>query len=861
MPLLSEGLSMFLKIKQVGITTVLALAVSYTNVVLAKTQYHRLSWDVDPAHNAIIGFSPNGQSQAPEVRYGFSTDESLWSSQTVSSEAVFDGKLTSYFVRLSGLPENSPVYYRVCDQEGCGDKLWFKTAPTDESPFTLVAGGDTRSGHTNRRKGNQLIAKIRPLAILHGGDFTNKNTAAQIELFLQDWQLTLSADIIGGQDFKRIYPLLPTHGNHEDGNYKTLCQVFGVDFDQDEQCTFNDTYNSVSISPLLRAYTLNSQFMNAGWSSYANTMNQWLTDDLARHQGENVWRIAQYHKPMFPHYSGKAENLQLHTWWADIFYQQAMNLVVESDTHINKMTEALKPTSNNFVATEEGGTVFIGEGSWGAPARSANAPKEWTIDLAAIQQFKVLSVSKDNISVRTAQFDGDVKAVTRIARESDPLILPEQVNWWHAQGLGEVMQLAQSSDGKTVIDRSGYQVPDVLEISDDTSIASSKADRNFNNHKRGIFSNAENTNLGETRGLLKFDLSAVPECKLFSSAKLKINITDHSKSSYDVYLANKTWQEGDATWNSVGGDAHNGALLGTFKPTTRGFMKIDLQNLDQLNTWLLGENTGLIIVSSGGSDAIRFEDKEQGQGAQLLVQYRDNDSCFITEEFHVDVTQDTFVSSKIASGNFDNHQDGLLADNSDVQFGKIASLLQFSLTDYPQCHRPVSAQLTLQVTNPSKGKYEVYQQLMPWLESTATWQNTEANNREQLITTFSPHSIGQVHLKISPDVISQWLKGENNGLIIASGGTGDGVDFESKEIGQAAQLIIGYQEVDDCATYNADLDNDEDVDRNDIIKFSQGLAAGRALPMSLDFNNDNTVNRSDMRAMLKLCTRTRCATE
>jgi len=270
--------------------------------------------------------------------------------------------------------------------------------------------------------------------------------------YLNDWQLTFSEDLIDGLSYKRIYPFVATHGNHEDGNYKTLCEVFGVDYDQNGQCDAKDTYGAFNVSPLLRVYTLNTQFKNSGWSSYASIMNNWLSNDLSNRGGSAQWRLAQYHKPMYPHYSGKRDNTILYSWWAKDFYNHAMNLVVESDTHINKITQALKPVGNSYSATTTGGTVFVGEGSWGAPSRSANNPKSWTIDLASIQQFKVLSVTNNNIEVKTAQFDSSASGLTRDQRLNDALILPSSINWWVASSIGDTLLLKRSSSAKTIID-------------------------------------------------------------------------------------------------------------------------------------------------------------------------------------------------------------------------------------------------------------------------------------------------------------------------------------------------------------------------------------------------------------------------
>lgn len=417
----------------------------------AGSKYHRLVWDASPQTQATIGFTPNGSSNH-YVKYGSSTDESLWQSKNVTASYTFSGSLQSKFVKLTGLTPNSAVYYRVCDDSGCGDRLWFKTAPNDNSPFIAIAGGDTRTGWTNRQNGNKLVAKIRPLFIMHGGDYTNANSASEMNSYLNDWQLTFSSDIIDGFNYKRIYPFVATHGNHEDDNYSTLCQVFGVDYDQNGSCNAKDTYGAFNVSPLMRVYTLNSQFKNSGWSSYATTQNNWLQQDLQSSGGSVSWRIAQYHKPMFPHYSGKSDNTILHTWWANHFYNNKMNLVVESDTHINKITEALKPSGSGFASTTSGGTVFVGEGSWGAPARSANDPKSWTIELASIQQFKVLSVTSTKLDVRTAKFSSSASTLSKATRDADPLALPLNVDWWTPSSIGEALNLVKASNGLSKID-------------------------------------------------------------------------------------------------------------------------------------------------------------------------------------------------------------------------------------------------------------------------------------------------------------------------------------------------------------------------------------------------------------------------
>ena len=602
----------------------------------AATQFHRLVWDADPAHQAVIAFSDLGTSTDPYVKYGFDTDEASWTTQEPSSSenfVTFLGYIKSSFVRLNGLTPNAEVFYRVCDQDGCGDRFYFKTAPTDNSPYVVVAGGDTRSGWTNRQKGNALVGKIRPLFVMHGGDYTNLNSSAEVSSFFTDWELSYSNDVINGIEYKRTYPIIPTHGNHEDGNFKTLCKIFGVDYNADGKCDESDTYGAFNISPLLRAYTLNSQYQNSGWSSHAAAMNNWLYTDLADNGPAVTWRIAQYHKPMFPHYTGKSANVELFNWWSQAFYDHGMNLVVESDTHINKMTQALAPSGDDFVASESG-TVFVGEGSWGAPARSANNPKSWSIDLASIQQFKVIQVTSDKLVVRTAQFDETAETLTKEQRDADTTLLPNGVNWWHANNVGEALNLVQAANRLSVIENlsSGGTSQISIAATQDTYIASNKTSSNFNGSSDGLLADGYDISNGKMISLIKFDIENMSDCADTSRVLLGIEITDDSTGDYEIYAANADWQESSATWNSVGGEAIKGAYLATFKPLATGLLEVDLSNSSIIDYWRTNGNHGLVIAHTGdcsglSCNGVDFHSKETGSGPILKVNYNHNQSC------------------------------------------------------------------------------------------------------------------------------------------------------------------------------------------------------------------------------------------
>lgn len=633
--------------------TLALLLISYAGAAISATHLYRLAWDSDPSHEAIVGFSPKGISLSPYLVYGTSTDESQWQRIEISHRASFFS-LESYFVRLTNLPANSSVFFKVCDLEGCDDPMWFKTASREPAPFTAIAGGDTRTGWTTRREGNKLVAKIRPLFVMHGGDFTNGNTPFEMAGFLEDWQLTLSNDVIDGKIYKRIYPVIPTHGNHEDTNYATLCQVFGVDFVRDNVCDEQDTYGALTVNELARVYTLNSQFQESGWQVYADQMNEWLASDLQSNQHLPLWRLAQYHKPIFPHFDGKSSNEGLFQWWASLFYQHNMNLVVESDTHINKLTYPMIPEPNSiaFARSDNGGTVYVGEGSWGAPARSANQSYPWTIDLASIQQFKVLSVTASEIKVRTAEFDDTASTLSVQERETDPLALPENVKWWVANDVGAVFTLTQNEKGLTTYSPPGLENRRAytLTAQHDSFIASAKPTMNYNAYPSGMMVVKNDSKYGETKALISFDASDIAKCATLDRATLSFQsnpaktslITGLASEIVPVYpnptpiaisLVTPSFNENTVDW-------HNGHSL--FSNYT--FAVIDVIDAGNNITLPLDEATVRALqqqfkehaafgvgISSNHPLQKRFIDASENSKAPVLhVDFSGSESCFST---------------------------------------------------------------------------------------------------------------------------------------------------------------------------------------------------------------------------------------
>ena len=385
---------------------VLCLAISGA---WAKTEKYRIMWRDDPATSMVVGWvQESGQDAA--VHYGIEDKgqncDEYAQSQEVDRQTEHAG-MQHRFARLEGLEPNTTYYFVICDDDGASSRMYFKTAPNDaQTPFTIVAGGDSRNNEDIRRMANVMVSKLRPLFVMFGGDMTNKSSDAEWKEWLEDWQLTRSED-------GRMYPIMAARGNHEKGN-KFVTEIFDT--------PGQDAYYSLGFgNGLIRIWTLNTEISKGG------NQAEWLKSDLENHD-DVVWKLAHYHKPIRPHVSGKSEGNGQYQYWAQPFHQHRMNLVVECDAHTVKHTWPLIPSDSpesdmGFVRDDDKGTVYIGEGCWGAPLRNADDKKSWTRDMDRFNSFHWIHVDgPSDMSVRTIKIE-DVESVQSKIENEDPFKL------------------------------------------------------------------------------------------------------------------------------------------------------------------------------------------------------------------------------------------------------------------------------------------------------------------------------------------------------------------------------------------------------------------------------------------------------
>ena len=128
-------------------------------------------------------------------------------------------------------------------------------------------------------------------------------------------------------------------------------------------------------------------------------------------------------------------------------------------------------------------------------------------------------------------------------------------------------------------------------------------------------------NGADRRGLIKFDLSAIPPNATVNSATLYL-FERGNKTGQATYLYRVTsaWNENTVTWNTwttPGGDFDSSTVHFSFRPEQSNCMlTIDLTGLVQ--AWVNGtySNQGVLLYSTGPNHILQYSSKENGTSSE-----------------------------------------------------------------------------------------------------------------------------------------------------------------------------------------------------------------------------------------------------
>lgn len=361
----------------------------FSTAALAETARFRVVWSGDASTTATIGWDQLAGDN-PVLYYGTKdvdgdTEKFEHSMKPTRNVPDYRG-MNNMFVRLENLEPDQKYYFVVKDSEGVSYQFWFRTAPDKPKAFTFVAGGDTKSygsALVAGRESNMMTRNLRPLFVLFSGDFNSGSglSYGRWQQWFDDWfLLTTTSD-------NRLTPIVPVHGNHEDGDKTVLHNLFDVPYQGDDQ---ESIYYDTTFGDFFSILALNSQIKAEG------AQTEWLEKNLKKYEN-HTFKVAAYHKPFFPHTTRKRENQHLYDLWANLFFNYGLDLSFDADSHISKMTFPIRPSDEDgshmgFIRDDKKGTMYIGEGSWGASPRNTDDAKPWTLRTGAFNQVKWLHV-------------------------------------------------------------------------------------------------------------------------------------------------------------------------------------------------------------------------------------------------------------------------------------------------------------------------------------------------------------------------------------------------------------------------------------------------------------------------------------
>lgn len=387
----------------------------------------RAIWRADPATSIVIAWVGPAESGA-QVYYG--TEAAGGTAAAYPEHHPVDRStdakgMTTHFVRLEDLTPDTVYHLVIAPPTGTGPTYHFRTAPAEPRAFAFCAGGDSRNHRTARQAANRAVERLQPLFVAFAGDMTDKSRDDQWQDWFDDWELTTSSD-------GRLIPLVVARGNHERRN-RTLVDLF--------DCPHPSIFYSLRFGgELLQLISLNSEISADGKQA------AWLAETLQA-ADDCTWIIAQYHKPMRPHVEKKKEQHEQYRAWTPLFDQHQVDLVIECDSHCVKRTWPIRPSDGpgsdeGFIRDDARGTVYIGEGCWGAPLRAADDRKSWTRAADAFNQINWILVAPDGVRIATVPVDRTAE-IPRIDPTATPAI-PDDLPMWQPDS-GAVISLAPRS--------------------------------------------------------------------------------------------------------------------------------------------------------------------------------------------------------------------------------------------------------------------------------------------------------------------------------------------------------------------------------------------------------------------------------
>ena len=347
---------------------------------------------LEPAETSTVYYDTQSRNGRPEA-YRFTANGSAH-----QIPGLADGRKI-HWVELRKLAPDQTYYFIAGDaQHGFTAERKFRTIPAGSQNLRFIIGGDIGTGSDVPELLEQA-AKTSPAFGVVGGDLAYANDGLtnffRWDMWLDNWETNMVTP--GGLTI----PMVLTIGNHEvRGGRSTSpndAQFYLRYFAQNG----NRTYYTRTFGKNLALFLLDTGHL----SRHGGEQAAWLNLNL--HALHNVpTKFAVYHVPLYPSVrlyeeAGSAVGRKV---WMPLFDQYRITAAFEHHDHAFKRTDLLRENK-----VDPHGTLYLGDGCFGMPARKVDEKQRWyEAKAASIQHFWCVDVSRDGAEYRAINKAGQI---------------------------------------------------------------------------------------------------------------------------------------------------------------------------------------------------------------------------------------------------------------------------------------------------------------------------------------------------------------------------------------------------------------------------------------------------------------------
>ncbi|MCB0355803.1 MAG: metallophosphoesterase family protein [Bdellovibrionales bacterium] len=330
--------------------------------------------EVSTSHSVTVNFMTDGKSSPSHVSYwqyseikGSSTNKIQVMSRVGKIDKV---KRSFHHAKLDNLSADTTYYFIVGDDQiGFSQQYKFRTLPEDNSPITIVAGGDMGTSDKVSHV-PQYAMTLEPHVLLIGGDLAYADGKTQkIDLWDQ-WFEQMVKVMITPNGY--LVPLIVAIGNHEVTTGVALPWAKAPFY---TELFAQDNGNSFFTRELGQNAML--LVLDSGHLNTHESQKNFIKKELKKYQ-DLPHRLALYHAPLYPNH--RSENDFLATsgrnHWLSVFDKYFLTVAFENHDHSLKRSKILKQH-----AVSQQGTLYLGDGCWGKGDRQSN-PQKWYLEKA-----------------------------------------------------------------------------------------------------------------------------------------------------------------------------------------------------------------------------------------------------------------------------------------------------------------------------------------------------------------------------------------------------------------------------------------------------------------------------------------------